>query len=170
MFLDKNRPFYKSVKHFSIKEIAKESWAEFIMRKFESTLKKIDIRYIDQIFLLTKGFPYYTQQFAYELWSQCDKEVDDKVFQKTLKIIIEREEDLFAVEWDNLTPNQKKALKIVLEKKGKSLYDEQFLAKYQIKSGSFQTALNGLLQKDIIDKNSDGYYFADPLFEFWINR
>ena len=21
-----------------------------------------------------------------------------------------------------------------------------------------------------IDKNSDGYYFADPLFEFWCNR
>jgi hypothetical protein len=83
---------------------------------------------------------------------------------------MEREEDLFAVEWENLTLNQKKALKIVLEKNGQSLYDEQYLAKYHIKSGSFQTALGGLVQKDIIDKNSDKYYFADPLFEFWCKK
>lgn len=170
MFLDKNRPFYKSIKHFKIKEIKKESWSEFITSKFKATNKEIDEIYIDKIFELTKGFPYYTQQFAYELWNQCETKVDDENFSKTLKIIIEREEDLFAVEWDNLTPNQKKSLKIVLEKGGKSLYDEQYLAKYQIKSGSFQTALNGLVQKDIIDKNSDGYYFADPLFEYWCNR
>ena len=168
MFLDKNRPFYKSVKHFKIKEIGKESWSEFITSKFQATNKEIEEIYINKIFEFTKGFPYYTQQFAYELWNQCESKVDDENFSKTLKIIIEREEDLFGVEWDNLTPNQKKALKIVLEKDGKSLYDEQYLAKYQIKSGSFQTALGGLVQKDIIDKNSEGYYFADPLFEFWI--
>ncbi|MBN2781911.1 MAG: hypothetical protein JXQ66_01585, partial [Campylobacterales bacterium] len=131
--------------------------------------KEIDAIFIDKIFAFTKGFPYYTQQFAYELWNQCESKVDDEIYAKTLKIIIEREEDLFAVEWDNLTPNQKKALKIVLEKEGKSLYDEQYLAKYQIKSGSFQTALKGLVQKEIIDKSSDRYYFADPLFEYWIN-
>ncbi len=170
MFLDKNRPFYKSVKHFKIKEIRKESWSEFISSKFKATKKEIDSHYIDKIFELTKGFPYYTQQFAYELWNQSEDKVDDVIFAKTLKIIIEREEDLFSVEWDNLTPNQKKALKIALEKDGKSLYDEQYLAKYQIKSASFQTALNGLVQKNITDRNSEGYYFADPLFEFWCNR
>ncbi len=170
MFLNKNRPFYKSVKHFKIKEIHKISWSEFIVSKFQATNKQIDFIYIDKIFEFTKGFPYYTQQFAYELWNQCDSKVDDDIFKNTLKIIIEREEDLFAMEWDNLTPNQKKGLRIILEKNGKSLYDEQYLAKYQIKSGSFQTALSGLMQKDIIDKNSEGYYFADPLFEFWIDR
>ena len=170
MFLDKNRPFYKSVKHFKIKEIEKGSWSEFIISKFNATSKSIDEIYIDKIFAFTKGFPYYTQQVAFELWNQCDESVDDDSFDKSLKIIIQREEDLFSLEWDNLTPNQKKALKIVLEKNGKALYDEQFLAKYQIKSGSLQTALKGLVQKDIIDKNSDGYYFADPLFEYWLMK
>jgi hypothetical protein len=170
MFLDKNRPFYKSVKHFKIKEIEKSSWSEFITSKFNATAKSIDEIYIDKIFAFTKGFPYYTQQVAFELWNQCEESVNDDSFDKSLKIIIQREEDLFSLEWDNLTPNQKKALKIVLEKNGKALYDEQFLAKYQIKSGSLQTALKGLVQKDIIDKNSDGHYFADPLFEYWLMK
>ncbi|MGI6722780.1 MAG: AAA family ATPase [Arcobacteraceae bacterium] len=168
MFLDKNRPFYKSVKHFKIKEIQKASWGEFITSKFQSTNKEIDAIYIDKIFDITKGFPYYTQQFAYELWNQCENKVNDEIFTRTFKIIIEREEDLFALEWDNLTPNQKKALKIVLEKDGEYLYDEQYLAKYQIKPSSFQVALEGLIQKDILDRTSNKYYLADPLFEFWI--
>ncbi len=170
MFLDKNRPFYKSVKHFKIQEIKKESWSEFIKTKFSYTNKSIDDIYIDKIFTLTKGFPYYTQQFAYELWNSTIASVDDGSFDKTLNRVIEREEDLFALEWDNLTPNQKKALKIVVQKDGVSLYDEQYFAKYEIKSGSFQTALNGLMKKDIIDKNGSAYYISDPIFEYWIKK
>ena len=50
------------------------------------------------------------------------------------------------------------------------MYDEQYLAKYHIKTGSIQTALKALIQKDIIDKNTDRYYFQDPLFEYYIEN
>ncbi len=170
MFLDKSRPFYKSVKHLKIQEIQKEAWCEFITTKFTSTNKLIDEATIDHILEITKGFPYYTQQFAYEMWHLTQEGVNDEIFATTLKTIIAREEDLFALEWDNLTANQKKALKIILEKNGKNLYDEQFLARFSIKTGSIQTALKGLVEKDIIDKTAEGYYFQDPLFEFWIKN
>ena len=170
MFLDKNRPFYKSVKHFKIKEINSDSWNEFILSRFLHSDKKIDTTIIDKILEITKGFPYYTQQFAYEIWNITEDSVDETLFDKALKTILGREEDLFMVEFDNLTPNQKKALKIVVAKDGQNLYDEQYLAKYQIKSGSIQTALKNLLERDILDKNSDGYYFQDPLFEYWIKQ
>lgn len=170
MFLDKSRPFYKSVKHFKIQEIQYNSWSEFITAKFVKTNKQIENIYINKILKITKGFPYYTQQFAYEMWHLTDEYVTDDIFTQTLKTIIAREEDLFALEWDNITANQKKALKIILHKSGQNLYDEQYLALYHIKSGSIQTALKGLMQKDIIDKTVNGYYFQDPLFEFWIKE
>lgn len=168
MFMDKNRPFYKSVKHFKIKEIGEESWVEFITKKFKQTNKTIKKSYIQNILNITKGFPYYTQQFAYEIWNLTQKNVDDEIFEKTLKTIINREEDLFVMEWDNLTLNQKKAIKIIIKKDGKNIYDEQYLAMYHIKTGSIQTALKGLLYKDIIDKSNDKYYFQDPVFEYWV--
>ena len=170
MFLDKSRPFYKSVKHLKIQEIQKDAWVKFITTKFASTNKTITEDIIDSILEITKGFPYYTQQFAYEMWHLTQESVSDEIFAATLKTIMAREEDLFALEWDNLTANQKKAIKIILQKEGKNLYDEQYLARYAIKSGSLQTALKGLLEKDIIDKTADGVYFQDPLFEFWINN
>ena len=168
MFLNKNRPFYKSVKHFKIKEIGRDDWLEFISSKFEKTDKKIDSDIIDKILDITKGFPYYTQQFSYEIWNLTNEYTDNNIFQEALKIILEREEDLFSIELENLTPNQRKALKIVVAKNGENLYDEQYLAKFKIKTGSFQTALQGLLQKDILDKNTNQYYFQDPLFEYWV--
>ncbi len=170
MFLDKTRPFYKSVKHFKIKEIDAQEWERFITQRFELTQKQCEKKYIDNILEITKGFPYYTQQFAYEMWSMTEIKVDNTIFETTLKNIISREEDLFSVEWDNLTQNQKKAIKIIINKDGKNLYDEQQLATYEIKTGSIQTALKGLLQKDIVDKVSDKYYFQDPLFEYWLEK
>ena len=170
MFMDQSRPFYKSVKHFQIREIKRESWFTFVVNKFTQSNKKIEERYIDEILSITKGFPYYTQQFAYEIWNLTQKSVNDEIFQQALKTIISREKDLFTLEWDNITPNQKKAIKIIIDKDGKNLYDEQYLAKYQIKTGSIQTALKALIQKDIVDKSKDKYYFQDPLFEYYIRK
>jgi len=170
MFMDKSRPFYKSVKHFAIKEINKSSWYDFIIGKFNQTNKVIDKKYIDEIIAITKGFPYYTQQFAYEIWNITINSVTDEIFSNALKIIISREEDLFTLEWDNITPNQKKAIRIIIDKDGTNLYDEQYLAKYHIKTGSIQTALKALVQKDIIDKSEDKYYFQDPLFKYYVSN
>jgi len=170
MFLDKNRPFYKSVKHLKIKEIQKDVWSEFITSNFTKTDKTIDLKYIDTIVGITKGFPYYTQQFAYELWAKTSLKVDDDIFTNTLKTIIDREEDLFNIEWDNLTLNQQKALKIIIKKTGQNLYDEEYLVQYKLKVGSFQTALKGLVQKDIVDKVKNIYYLQDPLFEYWLQN
>ncbi len=170
MFMTKTRPFYKSVKHFQINEIKKEVWNKFIIDKFNKTKKSIDTQYIDKIINITKGFPYYTQQAAYEIWNNTIHSVTDDIFSSSLNIIIDREEDLFTLELDNLTPNQKKAVKIIIAKNGIELYDEQYLAKYQIKTGSIQTALKGLIQKDIVDKRGNRYYFQDPLFEYYIRQ
>lgn len=91
MFLDKKRPFYKSVKRFELKEIKESAWQEFIQSKFTQKGKEIKTHFISQICAITKGFAYYTQQFAYELFSQTQQKVDENVFKESLKIILERE-------------------------------------------------------------------------------
>ncbi|WP_200762485.1 AAA family ATPase [Nitrosophilus alvini] len=169
MFKNKNRPFYKSVKHFSIGEIKSEEWEDFIFSKFIETEKQIQKVYIKKILDITKGFPYYTQQFAYELWNLTEKNVDDEIFEKSKRMLLNREKEIFLTEWDNLTLNQKKAIKIVVETGGKNIYDEELLAKYEIKASSLQTAIKNLIQKDVIDKK-ETYYLQDPLFEYWIEE
>ncbi|ACO04910.1 MAG TPA: ATP-binding protein [Persephonella sp.] len=170
IFQDKKRAFYRSVKHFQIKEISEKDWIKFIQDRFKKTGKDIDKSFIKEIVTITRGFPYYTQQFAYELWENTEKEVDEQVFKETLKLIMEREEDLFATEWDNLTSNQKKVLKLIVEKNGQNLYDEHILAKYEIKVGSLRKIIQILMEKDIIDRRENRYYLQDPLFEYWLKQ
>ncbi|MCI7046498.1 ATP-binding protein [Helicobacter sp.] len=167
IFMDKKRAFYKSVKHLVIKEIKEYSWREFIQAKFKETNKEISNHFVSEIIKITKGFPYYTQLIAYELWNQCEIEVNDAIFNQAIKIALDREENLFLLELDNLTQNQKKLLKI-LTHNPTNLYNEQLLAQYQLKIGSIQVALLGLIKKDIIDKRNKEYYFCDPLFEYYL--
>lgn len=55
-------------------------------------------------------------------------------------------------------------------KKHMPIFTFRLTAKYRIKTGSIQTALKSLIEKDILDKNIEGYYFQDPLFEYWMRR
>ncbi|RDU51956.1 hypothetical protein CQA49_08950 [Helicobacter sp. MIT 00-7814] len=170
MFSNKNKPFYKSVKHFVLREINSDSWHEFIENRFNEGGKCIEGAFIQKLLSITKGFPYYTQQFAYELWNQTFVNVGEENFNTALNIILEREMDLFDMEWSNLTANQRKALKIIIQKDGKSLYDEEFLVKYSLKIGSLQVALKALKEKDIVDKDRSVYYLTDPLFQYWVKK
>jgi hypothetical protein len=169
MFQDKQKAFYRSVKHITLKPIPTKEWEEFIIYHFKETGKRIDPVFVQEIVNFTKGFPYYTQQFAYELWNICEKEVDESLIDRTKEIILSHEQEIFVTEWDMLTHNQKKVLKLVAASGGENVYNEELLLRFEIKSASLQAALKSLIAKDILDKK-DVYYFQDPLFEYWIRR
>ena len=166
MFSDTKRPFYKSVKHLTLFPIANKDWKKCITKVFEENYKIIDENIIDKIFEITKGFPYYTQQLCYEIWELTEKEVDENIFNIALNKLLEQEREYFIAIWDNLTQNQKKALKIILMTNGDNIYgDERAIG--ILKPSSLQTAVKKLIEKDILDKKNR-YYFQDPLFEYWL--
>ena len=169
MFSDIKRPFYKSVKHFILNPINKEEWSKYIKNSFEKTDKQIDDIFIDKIFEITKGFPYYTQELCYELWELTDNKVDEEIFTKTLNNLLSKEKEYFIAIWDNLTKNQKIALKVIILTNGESIYSNEYTQE-MIKLSSLQVAIKNLIQKDIIDKKEDIYYFQDPLFYFWLEK
>ena len=168
MFSDTKRPFYKSVKHFTLSPISNEEWKKCILKSFETTSKKIDESIIDNILKVTKGFPYYTQQLCYEIWELSEKEVNEEIFNIALNKLLKQEREYFIAIWDNLTQNQKKALKIVLMTNGDNIYGDE-RSRSLISSASLQTAIKKLIEKDILDKK-DRYYFQDPLFEYWLRE
>jgi len=166
MFSDTKRPFYKSVKHLTLFPIGNEDWKKCITKVFEEKSKIIDEHIIDKILEITKGFPYYTQQLCYEIWELTKKEADENIFNMALNKLLEQEREYFIAIWDNLTQNQKKALKIILMTNGDNIYgDERAIG--ILKPSSLQTAIKKLIEKDILDKK-ERYYFQDPLFEYWL--
>ncbi|SNZ08965.1 hypothetical protein SAMN06265182_1434 [Persephonella hydrogeniphila] len=170
IFSDKDRPFYKSVKKFPLKEIPLEEWVPFIQNKFEKTGKKIDKEIIKEVFSICRGFPYYIQHICYVLWEVSKEEAKKEDLDYAISLVLEREEDTFWEEWTNLPPTQKKALKILIYTNGKNIYSKDVLFEFEITASQLKRSVEQLLKKDIITKEKGIYQIIDPIMELWIKR
>lgn len=170
MFSDKNRAFYKSVKRLVIKEITLKDWTLFTKEKFEKTDKSITAQHIKTIFDITNGFPYYMQQLLYHVWQECKQSVDDEMIQKALKLMLEREYDLYAYIYSSLTPNQKITLKYITLFDGINLYSNDNLSEVNLSASTLKSTLESLLKKDICDRINDKYYLVDPFMKYWLTQ
>lgn len=170
MFNDKNRAFYKSVKHLVIKEIKLEEWILFANKRFDDSYKFIDEKQIKNIFDITNGFPYYMQQLLYHVWQECKKEVTEDMIKKALHTMLEREYDLYAYIYTSLTPNQKTTLKYIVNFGGTNLYSNDNLSETSLSASTLKSTLESLIKKDICDRVNDRYYLVDPFMEYWLKN
>ncbi len=169
IFLDSNNAFYKSVKHITIKPISDNVWIEYISNGFKKYNKSILKEDILEILSITKGFPYYTQQIASELFLISDDKVTSLDLQKAIDLILKRSKDLFLTQLDLLTPNQKKALNLILLTDGNNIYSKDTQNLTTLNNSTLKKSIEGLIQKDIIDK-SDKYYFVDPILKYFLKN
>ena len=170
LFFDKSKPFYKSVKHIPIDKIADDEWTKYIKNGFESYGKTIPNECINDILKASKGFPYYTQQIANELFNNTVKDTTVDMAAEAVKAILEKEEDLFLNEWNNLSQHQKKALKLLIYANGENIYTKETMTKFNFTSSSLKKAVEGVLNKDVVDLKGGKYYFQDPLFELFLTK
>ncbi len=169
IFLDKSKPFYKSVKRLPILGISAEDWSKYIMGGFIKHRKQINNEAIKTILDISAGFPYYTQQIAYELFNMTPKTVNSSLVDSAVKSILEKEEDLFLREWDALSLNQKKALKLIAKTGGENIYTKKTMDDYGLSNSTLKKAIEGLLTKDVIDRQNKTYYLIDPLFAYYLS-
>jgi len=170
LFFERNKPFYKSVKHIPIDKIETEYWHKYINNGFEANNKKIDINQIDMILDVSKCFPYYTQQIASELFNITEQMVISKDVLRAIDSILEKEEDLFLHEWNRLSQQQKKALKFLIHFGGENIYQKEKMIEYNFTSSSLKKAIEGLISKDVCDTKKNSFYLQDPLFELFLRK
>jgi hypothetical protein len=168
IFFNRSNAFYRSVKHVPISEIDDDSWIEYIRNGFEQYDKHINPEQIMDVLDISKGFPYYTQQIAYELFNITTEKCNNEHVGLAVSLILEREADLFIFEWENLSTNQKKALKLLIHSGGKNIYQKETMEQFGMTNSTLKKAVEGLFAKDVIDLNSDGYYLQDPLFAHFL--
>jgi AAA+ ATPase superfamily predicted ATPase len=170
MFNDKQRAFYKSVKHLIIDQISEADWITFIQKKFVKTDMYISVEYINKVFKITNGFPYYMQQLMYVIWEKTTKDVNDKIINSALTDVLQRESDLYELVWTNLTPNQKKTLKYIVQNRGENIYSNNNLSDFDISATTLKSTIEALIKKDVCDKKENRYYLIDPFMEYWLQN
>ena len=168
LFLEKDAPFFKSVKHIPLSPIAPTEWQPFLAHRFSREGKSVSRAAIDAILAITGGFPYYTQQIAYELFELVEDAANEDAVARAVDEVIAKEEDFFLLEWDSLAAMQKKALRLVANVGPFSIYSKAALARFTMTASTLKKAVDGLIAKDVIDRTGEGWYFQDPLFAHYV--
>lgn len=72
---------------------------------------------LDEVFLLTKGYPYFLQEWGYVAWNRATTSpITLQVVRDAKKAVIPRlDENFFRVRFDRLTPSEKNFLRAIAE-------------------------------------------------------
>jgi hypothetical protein len=170
LFLDKSNPLYRSVKHLPLGGIDSEEWMPFIRRGFHRNGKRIAPEIVEELLSVSLGFPYYTQQIAHELFALSGEEVREKDLTEAVESVLAKEEELFLTEWEMLSGNQKRAVRLITQGASTGLYNRERMEQDRLTASSLKKALDGLLAKDIIDRVGEHWYLQDPLFAYFVRE
>jgi uncharacterized protein len=171
MFMEQNRPMYQSSGHYPLHSIGTEHWIPFIRNRFVPANKQISEALIESLCDRTGGHPYYTQNLAHALWeiTPSGTAVTNDVLRSAEKLLLRRLDYTYTVLWETLSSNQRLLLQgISSEPPSPQPFSAAFLAKYGIPGSSAHRAVEGLLERDLVDRDSDGYFISDRFFRLWI--
>ncbi len=174
IFNNPNRPFYRSGKSFPLCKIDKNELSEFIRNKFELSNKILSSNLAGEIMNICESHPYYVQYLCHIIWEKAiDKQkISEEDFLKSLDLLLERESSTYEATWNLLALKQKQVL-MALSKMSpeEKLFSYEFLQKYDLGSASsLQRTVRSLIDKDLIDKESDLYTIVDVFFKKWLSK
>jgi hypothetical protein len=133
----------------------------------------IDAAALQEIFHLTKGYPYFLQEWGYQAWNQTKRSpITAEIVQETTKLVERRlDENFFRVRFNRLTPREKNYLRAMAEL-GAGPYRTadvaDMLGAKMTSVGPFRATL---IKKGMIYSPSHGdMAFTVPLFNEFMKR
>ncbi len=169
IFEDQSMPFYRFGDVFYLQKIDASHWVKFIQSSFRKAGKKIAIKYARKITEVMECHSYYVQQFSHILWNNTEAEVDDEIFEQTVKDIIGRNALMFENIYETLSYYQIKALQIIIEEPQSKQTSIKLIKKYDMGSSSnVIQAFKALENKEVIDRFEKYPQFVDPVFRLWM--
>ncbi len=174
MFLDKARPLYRSAGHYPLGTIDVKDWLPFIQTRFSKARKRINNDRIRSICGLTEGHPFYTQHLCHVLWELCAPRftVSEDSIQSAVRVVLERESYAYATLWESLAMNQRRFLRGLAHETGDvKPFGSRFTRRWGLRSASnAQRAVEGLLERDVVDRANGTYTIVDRFFRIWVQR
>jgi hypothetical protein len=166
MFDSAKRAFYKLARSYPLEKIEIRHYTDWAQKLFKKKNVNIAKTIITDIVERCNYQPMYIQQFLFDLWRSASVSLD--VLDEIEKTIITGQKNQFIILWDLLTQNQKKAMRLLTETGGESIYAAEQLQRVGFNSGSvLQRALKALVEKEILSKN-DTFQFQDAMLKKWV--
>ncbi len=129
---------------------------------------------LHEIYHLTKGYPYFLQEWGYQVWNQSESSpITLQLVQQTTELVVHRlDKNFFRVRFDRLTDGEKRYLRAMAEL-GKGPYRTANISE-QLgveSSATLSPVRSKLIKKGMIYSPAHGLMaFTVPLFDEFMRR
>jgi hypothetical protein len=126
-----------------------------------------------EIFKLTRGYPYFLQEWGYQAWNNAAASpISMAVVKASTEIVSRRLDDnFFRVRFDRLTPREKNFLRAMAELGAGSYRSADVAEKLTVKINQLGPLRASLIKKGMIYSPSHGdLAFTVPLFDEFMRR
>lgn len=170
VFTNASMPFYKFGDVLFLEKIKKEEWIPFIIKRFNSTSKKIHKKEAQLIADLVECHPYYVQQLAQQSWLRTHELCTEAVVREAHQSIVYQLSLLFQSKTDELSTPQINFLKALLSGE-KKLSSKRILQTYNLgTSANVLRIKQALINKEIIDIQNQKIEILDPIYRSWLEN
>ena len=128
---------------------------------------------LHEIFRLTKGYPYFLQEWGYQVWNQAERSpITLSVVEKTTRLVVNRlDENFFRVRFNRLTDREKKYLRAMAELGPGPYRSADISTALGVEITALSSVRSGLIKKGMIYSPSHGVMaFTVPLFDEFMRR
>ena len=174
MFVSPSRPFYQSVTLMNLQPLSVDTYRKFAIDLFDENNKTLAPDVVDIVYQRFNGVTAYMQRIMNVLFQRtnpgqiCTAELIDAAINYTLGLAHDTYEALLR----QVPQSQRKVLiAIAHEGKVRNVTAGSFTRKYNLPStSSVNSAVKGLLTKDLITEEKGFYQVYDQLFALWIKQ
>ncbi len=172
MFLSPAKPFYQSTINMGLEPIPKATYLDFAKRMFMKGDKLIADQTVEQVYDLCRGITWYMQMILNELYAMskqdtlCTVDYIDEALRNVVQVQALSYRELLAT-----IPTRQKSLLYAISKEhgAKNITSSAFIQKHKlVSSSSVQSALKGLVEKDIVMEHDSIWRVYDVFFEQYI--
>ena len=168
------RPFFASASTIYLEAIEKQKYIDFAQNHFMAHNRKITTETIEKIYDMFEGVTWYMQKTLNTLFGEtasgkcCHAEMVDVA----VNAIIDSNKYTYSENMFRLPDKQGKLLiAIAKDRKVLAPTSSDFVKKHNLTSASsIQAALKGLIEKDFVTRDENGYAVYDKFFEIWLKE
>ena len=174
IFTSPSRPFYQQVTLMNLPKLTIEKYQPFAASLFENHGKHLDPSVVEQLFPQFDHITAYIQRVMNMLFvlTPEGKTCTPDMTGKAVDILLDYASDTYISLFNQLTEKQRGVLlAIAMEGKAKEVTGGHFIRKHHLVSASStRSAINILLDRDLITNENGTYQVYDPFFQLWIKQ
>ena len=172
MFLAPNRPFYQSAQLMTLSPLHEEIYYDYASRFFEQKRGLLDKDVFKRMYRSFDGYTWFIQAVLNRLYEQ-EKKVDaDAQVADAIMFHVNSMAPHYQTVFSFLTDNQRCLLRAIasmgIVKQPQSV---EFIRNYNLpSSSSIKSALEVLVEKELVYQTLEGYIVYDRFFSIWLKR